>query len=273
MPPAISVVCTFLNAADTLPATLESLHEQTATDVEIILIDDGSTDRSRAIAGCSRERDSRFRLYANPHPGRSRALNFGVAKSHSDYIAILDADDLAHPAWLEDALTTMRQSDEFVVLAFQRLIVRDLAKAIWEPLDETSDLSVTNITRDLARGNLIGHSGAVIRKSSLIEAGGYDENELIEDYDLWIRLAQMGDQLGLCDRVRVAKRYHKGQKFARRKGYDAAAWKQQLRAVMLIDRSYRNFLVLAWRILRDATRRPRQAVISLVRGQRSIATQ
>ena len=97
MPPSISVICTFLNAEDTLAPTLESLRRQRMADARFVLVDDGSTDRSAMIADGFATRDPRFDLHRNPRPGRVRALNFAVAAIDTDYVAVLDADDLAHP--------------------------------------------------------------------------------------------------------------------------------------------------------------------------------
>ena len=80
-PPAVSVICTFLDAAETLEATLDSLARQTTRDVRFILVDDGSSDASAAIAERFVAESDSFALYRNPRPGRGRALNLGVAKS------------------------------------------------------------------------------------------------------------------------------------------------------------------------------------------------
>jgi hypothetical protein len=123
-----------------------------------------------------------------------------------------------------------------------------------------------DITRRLAHGNAIGHSGAVIHRPSLLRAGRYDVRlPILEDYDLWIRLARAGHTLGVSPLVRIAKRYHHGQKFSRRRGFATAAWKLQLRAIMAIDRDYRNFVRLGRRIAGDISRRPRRALAAGMR--------
>ena len=122
----------------------------------------------------------------------------------------------------------------------------------WPAEDQSDAAGVRNVTRRLARGNLIGHSGAVIHRPRLLSVGGYDARlAILEDYDLWIRLAKQGHVLGISGSVRIAKRYHAGQKFSRRRGYLFAAWKTQLRAIMAIDRNYRNFAWLGMNMLRD----------------------
>src|SRR5262245_38420364 len=95
--PSVSLICTFFNAEDTLEATLRSLQGQIAAEVQFILIDDGSVDRCVAIAEEICIGDTRFVLHKNPIHGRGRALNFAIEKVSSEYVAILDADDVAHP--------------------------------------------------------------------------------------------------------------------------------------------------------------------------------
>lgn len=263
MPPAVSVICTFLNAEDTLETTLLSLQGQTTGEAQFVLVDDGSTDGSMAIAERFRAADRRFALHKNPKPGRGYALNLAVAKSDSEFVAVLDADDLAHPAWLDDGLAAMRRRPEFAVIGFDRIYIRNDEPAVWTSAGQAE---VRDVTRGLARANVLAHSGVIMRKGWLVERGGYDAGrQSLFDYDLWIRFAEAGRPLGLNSLIRIAKRYHEGQKFARSRGYSIAAWRDQLRAIMAIDRNYRNFLRLGLRVAGDVTRRPRRALASGIR--------
>lgn len=256
MTPSISVICTFFNAEDTLEATLRSLQDQTAADARFILVDDGSADHSGAIAEAFCRSDPRFVFYKNPVHGRGHALNFAVAKAGSEYVAILDADDLAYPTWLDDALRLMRECPEFAVIGFERLSIRGDVQPQWEAAARpVAEPAPQDVTRGLARANLLPHSGAVIRTSRLVAVGCYDAcRQSLFDYDLWIRLAVAGDQLGRSRLVRIAKRYHEGQKFAHSKRYVLTSLKVQCRAILGIDRDYRNFLWLAWRAFREFAR-------------------
>jgi glycosyltransferase involved in cell wall biosynthesis len=94
--PVISVVMPVYNGAALLPATLDSLAAQSFTDFEVIVVDDCSTDATRAcVAGWS---DPRVRLVAMPvNGGPVLARNAGVAAARGRYIAALDADDLCRP--------------------------------------------------------------------------------------------------------------------------------------------------------------------------------
>lgn len=266
MVPGATVICTFLDAEDTIEPTLESLHRQATGEARFILVDDGSTDGSAAVAETFARRDPRFSCVRNPDPGRGRALNLGVALSDTEYVAVLDADDVAHPAWLADGIATLRCRSEFAVVGFERAIIRGQEQPAWESVDREAGTDVVDVTRDLARANVLAHSGTVMRKRQLVEIGGYNAaRSRLFDYDLWIRFAEAGRRLGVCRRVRIAKRYHEGQKFSRGRGYDLAAWREQFRAIMAIDRDYRNFMHLGLRVAGDITRRPRRAIAAGVK--------
>jgi glycosyltransferase involved in cell wall biosynthesis len=257
----VSVICTFLNAQDTLSATLASLRDQRDINAEFMLIDDGSDDFSVAISQEFASGDARFALRTNPAPGRGRALNLGVACATSDVVAILDADDVADPSWLADGLSALRRCPEYAAIGFERIVIRDGESVDWATAPQSDGPTVREATRDLARANVMTHSGAVIRRSALTAIGGYDGSlDRLFDYDLWIRMAEAGYRIGLSSKRGIAKRYHDGQKFNRTRAYNLDAWRMQWRAIVAIDRDYRNFLRLGLRIARDTARSLRRAV-------------
>lgn len=262
MPVIVSVICTFLNAESTLEATLASLQRQSVERAEFILVDDGSTDGSLAIAERFRAADRRFAIFSNPRPGRGEALNLGVDRANSDRIAVLDADDVVHPEWLKDGVGLLQERNEYAVISFERIYIEASTKVEWQDEGVIRPV-VRDVTLELARANVIPHSGALIRKADLVSVGRYDASrQSLFDYDLWIRLAKAGRRAGICNLVRVGKRYHPGQKFANRKGYLIAAWREQYRAIIIVDRSYRNFVWLALRVAADVTRDARRAITS-----------
>ena len=93
----ISVVLPCYNAAATLDACLISLRRQTWADFEIIAVDDGSTDRTLDVLQFHAVRDERVRVFARPHGGVVRAMNFGMSQARGEYIARMDSDDICLP--------------------------------------------------------------------------------------------------------------------------------------------------------------------------------
>jgi glycosyltransferase involved in cell wall biosynthesis len=251
MSASVSVICTFFNAEDTLSATLESLRRQTAEEAEFVLVDDCSTDRSATIAEAFAAEDRRFVVHRNPVRGRGRALNHAVAKASAEYVAVLDADDVAHPSWIESAHRAMEQNADFAVIGFNRLYIGAGEQPAWPADPGVADAAPTNVSKRVARENPIPHSGAMIRRRWLLALGGYAaERGSHFDYDLWIRIVGAGGQIGKTELVRVAKRYHAGQKFAAKKGYFFGSLLLQVQAIRAVG-DYRG---LRWPAVRIAKR-------------------
>lgn len=99
------------NAERYLSACLDSLLAQTAKELQIILVDDGSTDGSLAIAKSYTDRDPRVELYTQPHAGQSAARNEGMRHAKGEYIAFVDADDSLAPDWCETHLKAIEGVD------------------------------------------------------------------------------------------------------------------------------------------------------------------
>ncbi len=98
---SVSVIVPIYNAATYLSEALESLCRQTLTQIEIICVDDGSTDEGLNILKSFRDRDPRVRIITQNNAGASRARNSGIRRARGEYVAFLDADDFAEPTWLE----------------------------------------------------------------------------------------------------------------------------------------------------------------------------
>lgn len=106
----ISIIITIYNSEMYLKQCLDSMLAQTYKDYEVIMVNDGSTDSSRAIA-LSYTSDSRFKFVNSPHIGFPQAKNLGLSKVKGDYIIFLDSDDVVHPQWLELLLKPMVEND------------------------------------------------------------------------------------------------------------------------------------------------------------------
>lgn len=100
----ISVIVPIYNAESYLAACLDSITRQSEREIEIVLVDDGSTDNSLAIAQDYASRDQRIRIYSIPHSGQSAARNKGLAESKGGYIAFVDADDRLASDWCKKML-------------------------------------------------------------------------------------------------------------------------------------------------------------------------
>jgi glycosyltransferase involved in cell wall biosynthesis len=193
--PIVSVLMPCYNAAGTLVEALESLARQTIEDYEVIAVDDGSSDGTTRILQEWAAADNRIRPILKPHGGIVLALNAGLNACRAQYIARLDADDLAHPQRLALQLAFMDEHPETAVVG---CLVRGyppegVRQGILIYLEwQNSLLSDDDIRREMFVESPIAHPSALIRQEWLRKVGGYQEHGWPEDYDLWLRLYLAG---------------------------------------------------------------------------------
>lgn len=208
----ITVLTTVRNGMPFVTEALASVREQTLRDFNHCVVDDGSTDGTAEYLKTGDQ--GNLNLILCPALGRGRTLNAGVASSDAEFIAILDADDMASPVWLAEMLAIMQQNPNIAVLschaAFSR---RDVA------VTGDGQRQIKQILPEVfLYRNPVTHSGSLIRRKVLLEAGGYDESrKSLFDYELWVRLLIRGNQIWGVDKSYVFKRIHPGQHFESRK--------------------------------------------------------
>jgi len=183
------------NASETIDETLSSLAEQSLDDIEVISVDDGSTDDTLAILQTWGARDSRFRVYSCPHRGIIPALNDGLAQCQAAYIARIDADDLAHPNRLALQVDYLDQHPEVALIsclveAFPENHVREGFRIYLQWLN--SLVTHQDIQREIYVESPMAHPSVTFRKDVVRDIGGYHENGWPEDYDLWLRMHLSG---------------------------------------------------------------------------------
>ncbi len=115
--PLVSIIVPFYNAASTISDMINSLVSQTYNHIEIILIDDSSTDD--AIKIVSKFKDKRIKLFKREHKGPAIQRNFGIKKSKGDYIAFLDADDIAYQNRIEKQLNFLQTNSDIDIVGSQ----------------------------------------------------------------------------------------------------------------------------------------------------------
>ena len=103
MTPRFSVIVPAYNATGTIEATIRSVLAQTATELELIVVDDGSTDGTGDLVAAIASTDERVELIAQPNQGTAGARNTGIARASAAYVSFLDNDDLWMPRYLEAA--------------------------------------------------------------------------------------------------------------------------------------------------------------------------
>jgi len=185
--PVISVIIPCFNNAATINRSVSSALGQGYDSVEVILVDDGSTDNSRIIAFDLSDKDSRLKVITQENRGPGPARNRGLKEARGEFVAFLDADDY----WDANCLGKL-----YAVLVSS---AADLAYCGWQNLGKDGKGGEPFVPPDYAGVDKVGlllggcrwpiHA-ALTRKAAIDEVGGFDEQwTSCMDYDLWLRLA------------------------------------------------------------------------------------
>jgi len=200
--PRISVVIPVRNGKDYLQEALDSVLQQSFTDLELLLINDGSTDDDYDRYALQ---DERIRVIHLTGTGVSRARNVGMAQSRGEFIAFLDADDVWFPGKLEAQVRYFDEHPDVGVVFGKFIRWPALPGGRFAPasslIQDVAQLSKTEEERSgwlytrLLDGLLVGMNTAVVRRSVYEAIGGFNESmRQGEDYDFWLkasRIAQM----------------------------------------------------------------------------------
>jgi glycosyltransferase involved in cell wall biosynthesis len=182
----VSVVLAVHNGAASLDAAIASVRAQTFTDLELIVVDDRSTDRTPEIVARHAAADPRVvAVAAGRRLGLAGALNLGWRRARGELIARLDADDECLPTRLERQVACLAAHPEIDVLGTGAILVddegREIARAVRPPDHDT-------LVGDIFRASPFMHPTVMMRRSFLEALGGYDETlGRAQDFDLWLR--------------------------------------------------------------------------------------
>ena len=188
--PRISVVMVTCNVERFLVEAIESILGQTFTDFEFIIVDFGSTDKTKTIVSSYAAKDSRVRLHELPSCGLAEARNAGCSLARGQYIAIMDADDISVPDRLQLELAFMEEHPEVGLLG-----------GVTECIDATgASLAIRSHDFPAEDGEIRSalvdrcpfcQPTVLIRKEAFVLVGGYRPLFVqAEDYDLWLRISE-----------------------------------------------------------------------------------
>ena len=185
--PRISVVIPVFNGEKTLQETIASVLNQTFSDLELLVIDDGSQDATPdVLAGV---RDPRVRVFSRPHSGASSSRNYGISQAQGEMISFLDADDLWTPDKLTAQLKALEANPQAAVAYSWTDFIDESGRLLWPGQHITANGDV--YARLLISNFIENGSNPLIRIQAVLEVGGYDVSlDSFEDWDLWLRLAK-----------------------------------------------------------------------------------
>jgi glycosyltransferase involved in cell wall biosynthesis len=184
--PLISVVIPVYNNETTIEETIESVLSQSFSDLELIVINDGSQDSTLKIV--SSILDPRLKVFSYPNAGLAATRNRGISHASGEYISFIDADDL----WTADKLEAQfkaLQANPQAAVAYSWTDWIDESGQFLRPgghISVNGDVFATLLLRDFVESG----SNPLIRAEALAEVGGFDESlPAVEDWDMWLRLA------------------------------------------------------------------------------------
>lgn len=190
--PLISVVLPAYNAEKYISLAVNSILKQEMNKFELIIINDGSTDRTIKILEEFSRLDSRILVVNRENKGLVYSLNEGIKLAQTNIIARMDADDIAMPERFGEQMAYLDSHPDCVCVGSDIEIMDDQGRklVVWKQYKSDAD-----IQRGALQGHCtICHPSAMFRKSAFDLCGGYRQDMyLAEDLDLWLRLGEIGE--------------------------------------------------------------------------------
>jgi glycosyltransferase involved in cell wall biosynthesis len=190
----VSVIIPVFNGERFVGRTIDFALGQTYSPLEIIVVDDGSTDQTSAIITSAADRDSRIRVFRAERTGAAMARNIAIGHAHGSFIAPLDADDLWHPDKIAQQMAVMRVSSSKVGVVYCWSLDIDEYDFIIPPVRNKCTVQGNVLEELAARNNFLENGSApLIRRSCLERVGGYDADYSrgSEDWKLYLSLAEI----------------------------------------------------------------------------------
>jgi glycosyltransferase involved in cell wall biosynthesis len=194
-PDLVTVVVPAFNASATIDETLRSVRGQKHRELEILVVDDGSTDATPEIVQHHAREDQRIRLIVQSNAGVAAARNRGIAEARGAVVAPVDADDLWRSDKVSRQLQLLKAGGSRVGLVYDWYAAIDARGLIMAT--NRRPMAEGNVLREMCIGNLPGNgSSALMRRHAVLEVGGYDSTlrargaQGCEDWKLHLLLAE-----------------------------------------------------------------------------------
>ncbi len=196
----ISVIIPTYNRRDKVTASIDSVLNQTHTELELIVVDDGSNDGTEDVISDIRDPRLRYHKCSSNH-GVSHARNLGVELAHYDIIAFNDSDDIWYKDKLEKQMAYMTAHPDSVLVYCPFIRFLDDNEIRVPPAERDIAELEGDICKYILGSNTIGAPTVLLPKDNFIKIGRYSERyQALEDWDFAIRAARLG-KIGYVDEV------------------------------------------------------------------------
>lgn len=194
--PIVSVLMTAYNSKPYIALAIESILRQTLESFEFIIIDDGSQDGTARVVRHYQDRDKRIVFIPRQHRGIAAARNELVQKAGGEFVAVMDADDIALPERLQCQVDFLTTHLEIVCVGSAQDWIDAAGRYLWMHPEPQLDREIQSSL--LVGKTCINNSSAMIRRQAVIQVGGYDPSlAQAEDLDLFLRLGEIGQLANL----------------------------------------------------------------------------
>lgn len=262
--PLVSILCLSMNHEAYVQRSFESIIKQTYRNIEILYVDNNSRDKTFEVAD-KILKDSGFKYQGSKRDKNfsiTQNLNYLVKRANGKYFTILSADDFWEPDNLEEKIKYLEENPQYGMIyggGYKYYYDTGEKRAILE-----NDCKSGWVFKDILKDNFINAIGAVIKKSVLEEVGSFDENSLIEDWDLWIRIAEKY-QIGYLNKKLIYYGQRTGSNISRDNKYMDKGWEYILNkysGYKEIKAAKKNLKL--YRISEYATTRPSLKTLSFI---------
>lgn len=205
--PAVSVILPAYNCEKFIGKAIQSVLQQTFTDFELIIINDGSTDNTGSVI--QKFDDQRILYLRNSgNQGLIPTLNNAITYAKGRYIARMDGDDICLPERLENQKAFLDENENIAVVAstIEFINEQEGKTGVWE-LDRQT-ITPEQIKKAILRQNCIAHPTVMIRSEILKQLKYMEYQKNIEDYDLWLRLLNRGYKMAKLGEPLLLYRIH-----------------------------------------------------------------
>lgn len=203
----LAVVMPVYNAGPYLAAAVESILNQTYSDFEFIIIDDGSTDDSLALLQEYASKDTRIKLISRENRGLVASRNELLSLTHTKYFAIMDSDDISHPNRLEKQLSFLESQPEYGVVGCRDLLIDPEGLAIRVINDHCHHEAIDQANLSFDEFQTL--NGYMVVTDKLKGLGGYrDEIVYAEDRDLFLRMAEIAKVMVLPEALYAYRQHY-----------------------------------------------------------------
>ncbi|MFB1028033.1 MAG: glycosyltransferase [Flavobacteriaceae bacterium] len=245
--PLISIVIPLYNKERFIKETLDSVFNQSFTDYEIIIVNDGSTDSSVFIVNAIE--DQRITVLSNQNKGVSHARNFGISKANSDLIALLDGDDLWEPNHLENLYNLYEKFPDCGLYATaynKKYFNGEKIKASYNGLAKEYFGIIEDYFSASIKDSIAWTSAVLIPMKTFRKVGVFDEEMRSgQDTDLWIRIALKDSiafsSIASSNKIILAPKYHLSYSTNR---IDRLKLFEKFKAVELPTTSFKKYMDL-----------------------------